>query len=185
MADPTLVPEEPPADLVAYLDGELEPRATHEMEKRLKADPKLRAHADAIRQTWALLDYLPQPEPSPTFTTRTLDKLAVLRPAPSQSQPAAALATPPSAPTIPRPQSNPWPKRLAWIAAAAALFIVGLVASGSLGRKPPTDPKIAEEQMAQDLRVLDNLNLYQYGDDLAFVFGLDQADLFGDDAAGR
>jgi hypothetical protein len=74
---------------------------------------------------------------------------------------------------------------VAWIAGAVILFVVGFLASGSLGRKPPPDPKAVEEQMAQDLRVLDNLNLYQYGEDLAFVFGLDQPELFGDEAPAR
>jgi hypothetical protein len=37
-----------------------------------------------------------------------------------------------------------------------------------------------EEQMARDLRVIDHLNLYQHGDEMGFVVGLDQPDLFGD-----
>ena len=36
--------------------------------------------------------------------------------------------------------------------------------------------------MAKDLPVLEHLTLYQYGDDLAFLFALDQPDLFGDEA---
>src|SRR5260221_1838165 len=81
---PDLAPDEPDADVVAYLDGERDPRATRAMEKRLRADARLRAQAEAIRKTWNLLDYLPQPDPSPSFTSRTLEKVAVL---PSASRP--------------------------------------------------------------------------------------------------
>ena len=54
------------ADLVAWLDGELEGEAA-------------RAEADALRKTWELLDYLPRPEPSASFTHRTLSRLAPAR----------------------------------------------------------------------------------------------------------
>src|SRR5882672_2075769 len=100
---------EPPPDLVAYLDGELEPRAARAMEKRLRADPKLRAQAKAIRSTWALLDFLPQPEPSPTFTTRTLDKVAVLRPSTATpSRPLSALPSQLTQPVFPVPRPRTW-----------------------------------------------------------------------------
>jgi hypothetical protein len=47
------------------------------------------------------------------------------------------------------------------------------------------EPAQAEQQMAKDLRVLDNLSLYRYGDDLSFLYNLDHPDLFGEDAGGR
>src|SRR5262245_5206366 len=74
----------PPADpfeaeLVAYLDGELDPAAARRIEARLAADPEARAKAAALKKTFDLLDYLPRPEPSPTFTTRTLERLPAVR----------------------------------------------------------------------------------------------------------
>jgi anti-sigma factor RsiW len=182
---PHPAPNEPDADLVAYLDGELDPRASRAMEKRLRADSRLRARAEAIRKTWNLLDYLPQPEPSPSFTSRTLVKVAVLRPA---SLPMATAAPAPDVvePSVRPRRPNPWPRRALWAAAAAAVFLVAFTASGSLGRKAVPEPvAVTDDQIAQDLRVVENLNLYQYGDDLAFLMGLDQPDLFGDDSAGR
>jgi len=173
-------------DLVAYLDGELDDRATRVMEKRLRADPGLRARAEAIRKTWNLLDFLPQPEPSPLFTSRTLDRVVVPRTEPAKPEPAAAPTE-----SVPRPASrrrrrDQWRLRAGWVvAAAAALFLAGFLASASLGRKTSPDPSQRDDQIVQDLRTLDNLNLYQYGDDLAFLFGLDQPDLFGDDANGH
>src|SRR5262245_33529894 len=63
--------------LTAYLDGELDEASTHAFEARLSREPSLRAEADALKRTWDLLDYLPRPEPSTTFTHRTLERLAV------------------------------------------------------------------------------------------------------------
>ena len=166
------------SDLVAYLDGELDERAAQEFESRLGRDAQLRAEADELILVWELLEFLPQPEASQTFTTRTLDKLAVLRPSASQS---AAAKTIVDLPAGSRTRLWPWVAGLA--TAAVLLFLAAFSLSGALGRKapPPDDPKVVEEQMAKDLRVLDNLALYQYGDDLAFVLGLDEPELFGEE----
>ena len=67
------------SELVAYLDGELDPVAARKVEVRLATDPAARERATALKKTFALLDYLPKPEPSPTFTTRTLDKIPALK----------------------------------------------------------------------------------------------------------
>lgn len=67
------------AELIAYLDGELEPDDAQRIEGRLAADPQLRARAEALRRSFALLDFLPKPEPSATFTTRTLDKIPAIK----------------------------------------------------------------------------------------------------------
>ena len=173
--------DERQADLIAFLDGEMDEATAREFEGRLRREPSLRAEAEALKRTWELLDFLPQPEPSPTFTSRTLDKVAVLRPATSVAVPIVEVANSP--PTRRRPQRL-WPKVVAVATAAALLFVGAFGLSGSLSRKPASTEgaKPAEEQMAQDLRVLDNLPLYQYADDLNFILGLDQPDLFGDEA---
>jgi len=178
----TPLDEERQAELVAYLDGELDERAAAEFERRISQDPQLRAEAESLKKTWELLDHLPQPEPSPTFTGCTLDKVAVLRPtAPTP------VAEPLSKTAIAKDKrrSRLWPKIAALAAVTAALFIGAFVLSGPLLRQASrsNDPKALDEQMAQDLRVLDNLMLYQYGDDLTFLFGLDQPDLFGDETS--
>src|SRR5262249_41070651 len=65
--------DEDRANLVAYLDGELDAEAAQALEAKLSVDPTARAEADALKRTWELLDYLPRPEPSPSFTHRTLE----------------------------------------------------------------------------------------------------------------
>lgn len=146
------------AELVAYLDGELEDGAAKRVETRLATDPQARAKASALKKTFDLLDYLPKPEPSATFTTRTIDKLPVLQGGapqaksqasaavsqsprqPRNSQPiAAALAT--SRPNAPVAQSeaalllSPKPdrtRRLIW-AAGILVAVVGCATAGYFG----------------------------------------------------
>jgi len=74
--------------LTAYLDGELDDAASQAFEARLRRDPDLRAEAEAMKRTWEMLDYLPRPEPSTSFTHRTLERLAVLDTAPATPVPA-------------------------------------------------------------------------------------------------
>jgi hypothetical protein len=93
-------PDPVEAELIAYLDGELDPPAARRVEARLAADPALRARADALKRSYDLLDFLPKPEPSPTFATRTLDRLPAVKSSPG-SKPVAPAA--PSS-TTPAPQ---------------------------------------------------------------------------------
>lgn len=191
MAEP--IDEQREAELVAYLDGELDAKTARELETKLETDPVLRQRADTLKRTWELLDFLPQPEPSATFTSRTVDKLAVLRPA---APPATAVLTSTPLPAskslaetaLPSDSLGRARRRWTMVAIAALLvFAAGYWApSLFLDRGPrPLSPAEAEEQMAKDLRVLDNLSLYRYGDDLSFLYNLDHPELFGEEAPGR
>src|SRR4051794_29684987 len=71
--------EQEQANLVAYLDGELTGEEARALEAKLSLEPEARAEAELLRRTWDLLDYLPRPEPSPTFTSRPLSKLPPIR----------------------------------------------------------------------------------------------------------
>src|SRR5690348_6771829 len=68
------------AEITAYLDGELDARQTRAVEARINRDAAVRAEVEALQKTWEMLDYLPQPEPSTTFASRTVEKVSVLRP---------------------------------------------------------------------------------------------------------
>src|SRR5262249_20930595 len=57
-ADALPDPEE--AELIAYLDGELDPADARRVEDRLDEDPTFRAKADALKKSYDLLDYLPR-----------------------------------------------------------------------------------------------------------------------------
>src|SRR5476651_301659 len=91
------------AELVAYLDGELDEAATHAVEAKIAADPHTRAELDALKQTWGMLDYLPKASPSPNFTNRTMERLTLEKIGPKK--------------TMPMRGSQPWLRRIAWAAA--------------------------------------------------------------------
>ena len=164
--------EEERANLVAYLDGELDEKAARALEARLANDPHARAEAEALKRTWEMLDYLPRAEASTSFTHRTLERLAVQ--------------------TSSRPLTRPV-RRLPWwlltAGWAAALLLAaggGLTAANLLWPRPPAaadDAAEVEAQIAHHRRVLENRRLYEHADDLDFVRALDSSDLFGDDDA--
>src|SRR5262245_64983731 len=85
-------------ELTAYLDGELDESAAAAVEEKLRDDPALRREAETLKRTWELLDFLPQPEPSTDFASRTMS-MAVPIPAVAPTATAAPVAQPAAVPT--------------------------------------------------------------------------------------
>jgi len=162
------------ADLTAYLDGELDSNSARSLEARLNRDPAVRAEALALQKTWEMLDYLPQPGPSTTFTSRTLERISVLRPA------------------AVRPRESglryPWSFGIGWAAAVLLAGSVGFTGVALLAPRPgghshlaQTDPAVLERQLVQDLRVIENKRLYEQVESIEFLKELADEDFFGDD----
>jgi hypothetical protein len=218
MVSEQTAPDEDPApdpldaELVAYLDGELDEAAARRVEARLARDPAARARAAELKKSFDLLDYLPKPEPSPTFTTRTLEKLPAVRP--GDSPPPDARAAAPAAqsrrPTstsvpVPLDEDSPsgasrsrsrarpayrrerWP--LAWagglVAAVLAFAAVGYLASAGARAYlfPARDKEPDASGIAPEPRVVERLPLYAAADDIGFVAELAKPDYFGGDPA--
>jgi anti-sigma factor RsiW len=158
--------QEDRATLVAYLDGELDEEAARQVEARISQDPAVRAEVESLRRTWELLDYLPRVEPSASFTHRTVSLV-------TGEHKAALLA---------RQRRRRWLFVGAW---AAAILVAALAGFGGVTQLLPREP--TDEELAHDLRVLENRKLYEQvsvGDareSLDFLKQLDQPDLFGDD----
>ncbi|WP_439620442.1 anti-sigma factor family protein [Gemmata sp.] len=192
------------AELVAYLDGELDAEAARKIEARLAADPDARGRAAALKETFGLLDYLPRTEPSPTFATRTLERLPVVPPPATRSgsQPTPVAAPSPSGATsgvvtpalsgsgsqflAPPPSSwGRWAAGL--VAAVCACGAAGYFASGALHAH--LHPGYAQRDgTSQELDVADHaiverLPLYAGADDLDFVNELAKGEFFGDEPA--
>ncbi len=72
-------PEQPdPAleeELVAYLDGELDPRASEEIERRVQQDEVARLQLQQFDRVWNALDDLPRPMANETFTRTTIEMI--------------------------------------------------------------------------------------------------------------
>lgn len=164
-ADPA---PEPDNDLIAYLDGELDDAAAEKVEAELARDPAARARADEYKKSFDLLDYLPRPEPSPTFATRTLTRLQ-----PVVGASGSRVAAP--------PRRKVWPEVLAW--AVLTAVVAGAAFAGHHEWRQATDPKAADDLPISDLAVIESLPLYAGTDDLEFVRDLWQAGLFEADPA--
>ena len=166
MSESTPLSDEDRATLVAYLDGELGEEEARHVEARISQDPAVRAEVESMKRTWELLDYLPRAEPSPSFTHRTMSRISAIRPA----------ATQPARAGTPGP---PWRRRLGWAAAMALAAAAGFAAVTFL-----LPPDRTDEELARDLRVIENRRLYEPIDDIDFLHALEQADLFGEDTTG-
>jgi anti-sigma factor RsiW len=173
MAESRPLSEEERSELVAYLDGELDAEAARAVEARLNLDPRARTEAESLRTTWAMLDYLPRPEPSAGFTSQTLERVSALGPVPAQ----------PPAPSRRRTLVF----RLGWAAAVLLAAMIGFAGVRSHVRReraaiPVTEPIDIDQQLVRDLRLIENKRLYEQVDDIDFLRKLDDADLFGDDS---
>jgi anti-sigma factor RsiW len=173
--------DEDRATLVAYLDGELDENASQALEAKLSRDPQMRAEAEALKKTWELLDYLPRPLPSASFTHRTLERLAV-----TQTRPSAIGW-----------RGWTWVGPLAWVAAMLIAVVGGLFAAHQLWTPaqpvqvgpPPGAKTTAQEQdiqntMASDLEMLKSLQYYNHVDDVELLRQLNHQELFGDEEPG-
>ena len=160
------------ADLVAYLDGELEAEPAQGIEAKLAQDPAARAEAEQLRRAWDLLDYLPKPEPSASFTHRTLERVGpVLTNVRAKRAPFR----------LPR-----WAFGAGW-AAAVLLALAGgysavmLLPPGGGGQR---GNETSDQELVRDLRVIENKRMYELVDDFEFLKDLDHPDLFGEDPHG-
>ncbi len=173
-------------DLTAYLDGELDGDAARAVEAKLANNLDARRQAEGLKKAFDLLDYLPKPEPSADFATRTITRLqpAVVAPAARAASPAAlpvpVTASGSAATTAFGPADRarrPLLEFALWAVAGVVALGVGyaghriLPASADRAAKEPED-------LAKDSRVLAHLPLYLGVDDLDFAKALDATDLF-------
>jgi|ERR1019366_9417262 hypothetical protein len=157
------------AELVAYLDGELDEAATHAVEAKIAADPHTRAELDALKQTWGMLDYLPKASPSPNFTNRTMERLTLEKVGGSKtlSIPGRRVA---------------WLVPFTWAASVLIALGAGYYVTAHFWPAPGPQPiSDAELPLVRHLRIAEKWRLYENADDLDFVKKLSQPDLFGED----
>ncbi len=143
--------------LVAYLDGELDPQQTFDVERQLADDAALRRRLHELQASWDVLDCLPQTLTTDTFTKSTIE--LVTREATLELQ---------------RGRRH---KQSAWLRCGA----LALLASGALWGGFQTVrafQTVAQRQLVRDLRVIENMDLYRSIDSFEFLKQLEQAGLF-------
>ena len=149
-------------ELVAYLDGELDPEQIRQVETRLAEEPETRRMLQDLDRTWHMLDELEEASVDEHFTRTTLEMVAVAAADDAQRQEAEA------------------PRRrrrfgLGLGGAAVLSALAGFVAVFLLTPDP-------NARLLRDLPVLENLDQYRQIDNIDFLRKLRDDKLFTGDS---
>lgn len=148
------------AELVAYLDGELDAAASRRIEELLATSPQVRERLIHLEQTWDLLDELPRSCVGDVFTRSTIEMVAL-------KQEEALVHTTPR-------RTRGWRQFL--------LSTVSLVAAAVLGWLVlPLVLPDPNRRLLEDLPVLEHLDEYQQVGDIEFLRRLRAEGLFAEE----
>ena len=148
-------------ELVAYLDGELEPNATKRMENLLASDARARQRLNQLAVSWDLLDQLPRATVDDLFTKTTVEMVAVA-------------AEHEVAETV---KAEPARRRVRWLAMGVATLLALAVGFIAVGLTLPD----RNDALLRNLPSVVNLELYRSVGDVAFLKQLQTANLFVDE----
>lgn len=144
------------ANLVAYLDNELNDAQSRAIATKLTQSLTARREVESLQKTWEMLDLLPRPRASQDFSTRTL---AFAGQATARSGPAAADLI------------RRGGVLLAWVLATLALTLAGyLVTLRVLPNR--------SARLARDLPIAESLDEYREIGNLPFLQQIDSATEF-------
>jgi anti-sigma factor RsiW len=169
-------------NLVAYLDGELDEATARTLEARLARDPRARQELEALKRSWELLDYLPRPEPSPQFTSKTMQRLSGAAPVT-----ATALADDDGGIDVELVTHLPrrWPAWLTGMCWTAVVLLAGVggyqTTKSAMVRRIPAEPVDADALLVKDLQLFENLKQFNHAEDVNFLRALDVSGLFNED----
>ena len=145
------------ANLVAYLDGELNDAQARTIATKLTQSLTARREVDALQKTWEMLDLLPRPKASEDFTARTLSV------ATQQGDGRIASAAGDLARRV--------GLGLAWVAASALLFVLGYFLTSRVWPNPTA-------RLARDLSIAESLDEYRDVGSFEFLKQLDSSTEF-------
>jgi anti-sigma factor RsiW len=144
------------AELVAYLDGELEEDETREIEQTLAASEVARHEVEMLSRTWDLLEALPRATASSEFASKTLETVKI------EAAPAAA------------PEWRPYARggliALGWLTALCAAVLLGFTAGHRLIPRE-------DDAVVRDLPLLERLDAYREVGSVEFLKELDDHNL--------
>jgi hypothetical protein len=149
-------------ELVAYLDGQLDPESARQVEQRLASEEPVRRRLQQLAQSWDMLDQLPHAVADDTFTRSTVQMVAVAAEQEMAEQQAVV----------------PQRQRRRWLLAGVLAVLAGSCGF-LLAAKLWSDPN---EQLLRDLSTIENVEAYGQVGDIEFLRKLNEEGLFPDDA---
>ncbi len=149
------------ANLVAYLDGELNEAESHAIATKLTQSMTARREVEVLQKTWEMLDLLPRTKASDDFTSRTLTTIDGLGLGRKAVPPAAARTL------------GQLGRLLVWAVAAALLFGLGYLLTLRAWPNPSA-------RLARDLAIAESLDEYRDVGSFEFLRWLDRAPEFND-----
>jgi len=144
--------------LVAYLDGELDAEASHQIEELLLTEPEVRQTLQRLDRTWELLDELDRPGLDDRFTQSTLEMVTVA--ATKDVKEAQADA--------------PRRRRRRWTLTGMGLLVAGLAGFAAVAWWASD----RNRQLVADLPILQDLDSYRQVEDIEFLRMLRDEGLF-------
>lgn len=147
----------------SYLDGELSEEEARAFEARLASSAEERANFQAMKKTWEMLDYLPKPDVTTSFTAKTMEKMHTM----------SGPATQPGLFVVNHPGI-----RAGVFAAVLMVLFAGGFGIGSYSSKNTVN---VDEELIRNLRLYENKRLYEQIGSIEFLRKLDSPELFGQD----
>jgi len=130
------------AEMVAYLDGELDVQQVADVEKRLSEDSEYRVRLQQLQQAWDLLDELPRSKGDEQFTRSTVEIVVV------KAREEAERRT--------------WLPRLGGLLLVVGVSLAGYLLSWQLANRD-------NRQLVQDLPVIEKMSQYKQAESLEFL----------------
>jgi anti-sigma factor RsiW len=151
------------ANLVAYLDGELDEAESQAIATKLTQSLSARREIEMLQKTWEMLEHLPRPHASEAFTQRTLTEIGRF--------------------SVPGDRIVDAASRTLRRAIVMALCLVASLACFGLGlvlmRWVWPDPT---SRLVRDLSIAEHLDEYRDVGSFEFLDRLDRSPEFADDA---
>jgi hypothetical protein len=152
------------ANLVAFLDGEVDESLARSLEDKAARSVSVRREIEALDKTWGLLDWLPRPELPAEFAAQTLTQIHA-----RQEQAEQFEGQLKSGATI-------LAKTLAWALCVVAIGTVGFMSMRYLWPDP-------NRALINDLDAVENLDTYRAIPDIKFLDDLSRLGIFVEPAS--
>jgi hypothetical protein len=150
------------ANLVAFLDGELNEGESRVISNKLRESPTARREADVLEKTWDLLEHLDRPKASEALTERTLTEVKRL------SERGGELET------VFKHATRRALRVSIWLLAACLMFGVGYVITLWIWPNPTA-------RLARDLPLAEHLDEYRAVGNIDYLKELANSAEFGTD----